>query len=102
MACSLLLAGCGLLGIGGDDDTSGQSDPDTSATSSAPALLAYSDTDLFLSGGNVAWNHFARDVGPDPNQPDFETFAGIFQQVREHEGNTMRLWLHTNGAHTPA
>ncbi len=54
---------------------------------------------VFLSGMNVAWVDFARDIGP--GAPDLETFRTIFRQVGNHGGNAMRLWLHTNGRHTP-
>jgi hypothetical protein len=49
---------------------------------------------------NVAWVQFARDVGP--GRPALHTFDRIFREVREHGGNTLRLWLHTNGRYTPA
>lgn len=91
----LVLGGCGILGIGGDDDDSGE------PTAPRP-LLSYNDNELFLSGGNVAWNNFARDVGPAPNHPEMSTFSDLFQQVSENRGNTLRLWVHTNGVHTPA
>ncbi len=55
---------------------------------------------LFLSGGNVAWIHFARDIGPGETRLDL--FEEIFSEVSMHGGNTMRLWLHTTGAVTPS
>jgi hypothetical protein len=54
---------------------------------------------LFLNGGNIAWIHFARDIGPGTTRLDL--FEQIFREVNEHGGNTMRLWLHTTGAVTP-
>lgn len=56
--------------------------------------------EIFSSGGNVAWIQFARDVGP--GETKLGTFEDIFQQVKNSEGNSMRLWLHTNGQFTPA
>lgn len=97
IGCTLVLGGCGFLGIGEDDDS-----PTDRESRDSSLLLSHSGTNLFLNGGNGAWNHFARDVGPDPNHPDMATFAELFQQVSEQRGNTLRLWLHTNGAHTPA
>ncbi len=94
------MGGCGLLGIGGDESEPTPL-PDTTSSGSAN-LLSYDGTEFFVSGGNVAWNNFARDVGPNPNHPDLSAFSDIFQQVRENRGNVLRLWLHTNGAHTPA
>lgn len=56
--------------------------------------------EIFSSGGNVAWIRFARDVGPGTTE--LGTFESIFQEVQTNSGNTMRLWLHTNGQFTPA
>lgn len=54
---------------------------------------------LFLNGGNIAWVDFAEDIGPGNTQ--FDLFEEMFKEVNEHGGNTMRLWLHTNGQYTP-
>lgn len=59
------------------------------------------DEPLFLSGGNVAWVQFARDIG-GPEGPALATFEDLFETIRERGGNSLRLWLHTNGRHTPA
>lgn len=96
---SLFVASCGFLGMGEDDEAARTERSDTTAS---PLLLSYNGSKLFVTGGNVAWNHFARDVGPNPNHPEMDTFSDIFRQVENHHGNTLRLWLHTNGAHTPA
>jgi len=97
IGCTLVLGACGVLG-----DGEAPAPPDRGSDSPSSALLSYEDTSLFLNGGNVAWNQFARDVGPHPDHPERATFADLFQQVNTHRGNTLRLWLHTNGAHTPA
>ena len=55
---------------------------------------------LFLSGGNIAWINFARDVGPGPT--DMSRFDSIFKSVELHGGNTMRFWVHINGTNSPA
>lgn len=62
--------------------------------------IGFNDQALFLSGGNVAWINFARDIGPGPTQLD--TFDEIFEDVHARGGNAMRLWLHTTGAVSPA
>ncbi len=62
--------------------------------------LPYNSQQLFLSGSNVAWVNFAHDVGPD--NTNFASFRAIFDSVHAHHGNVMRLWLHTNGASSPA
>ena len=62
--------------------------------------VEFNNQQLFLSGANFAWRNFARDIGP--GSTDFEYFQSIFQDVHENGGNSMRLWLHTTGASTPA
>jgi hypothetical protein len=57
------------------------------------------DTDIFLSGGNVAWINFARDIGPGTTRLDL--FEEMFREMHEHGGNSFRLWLHTNGSSSP-
>lgn len=55
---------------------------------------------LFLSGGNIAWLDFGRDVGPGTTRlSELET---MFQNVKGHGGNTMRFWVHITGSNTPA
>ncbi|HLF13733.1 MAG TPA: T9SS type A sorting domain-containing protein [Bacteroidota bacterium] len=53
-----------------------------------------------MSGANVAWVSFANDIGP--GSTNFTTFQRYFDSVHAAGGNVMRLWLHTNGATTPA
>ncbi|HMB94356.1 MAG TPA: discoidin domain-containing protein, partial [Rhodothermales bacterium] len=62
--------------------------------------IRFNDQDLWLSGGNIAWINFARDIGPGPT--DLTRFDEIFQQLHDNGGNAMRIWLHTTGAATPA
>ncbi len=62
--------------------------------------VPFNDQELFLSGGNVAWVNFARDIGPGATS--LQTFDEIFRELKAHGGNAMRLWLHTTGAVTPA
>lgn len=64
--------------------------------------IQFNNQDLFLSGINLAWSSFADDIGPDPSTPDTNHFADVFGQIRANGGNSMRLWLHTTGAYTPA
>jgi hypothetical protein len=54
---------------------------------------------VFLSGANVAWIHFARDIGAGAT--DVEQFEQVFRELRANGGNSMRLWLHTTGEFTP-
>lgn len=62
-------------------------------------LISYNGQELFLNGGNIAWVDFAKDLGPGELQLD--AFEDMFRQVSEHGGNSMRMWLHTTGEHTP-
>lgn len=62
--------------------------------------IAYNGQHLFVSGGNVAWINFARDVGV--NSTPLTQFDALFKQVKQTRGNTMRLWLHTTGGTTPS
>ena len=61
--------------------------------------ILFNGQELWLSGGNVAWINFARDIGP--GNTNLARFEEIFQQLNERGGNAMRLWLHTTGAATP-
>lgn len=102
VACAFFVSACGFLGIGGDEGPPPNEPEEPEPSDTSATLLSYEGKDLFLNGGNVAWNNFARDVGPNPNHPEMTTFSDIFQQVSDKNGSTLRLWLHTNGAHTPA
>jgi len=54
---------------------------------------------IFVSGMNLAWINFGNDVGDAPL--DTNTFKQAIQDVRDAGGNTMRVWLSTNGANDP-
>ena len=62
--------------------------------------ITYNNQQLFLSGANLAWFHFAGDIGPGTT--DLVAFADTFLQFHESGGNAVRWWLHTNGTVTPA
>ncbi len=62
--------------------------------------ITYNNQQLFLSGANLAWFHFAEDIGP--GSTDLVAFADTFLQFHESGGNAVRWWLHTNGTVTPA
>jgi len=73
--------------------------PAISTSAQTPDRISFNDQELWLSGTNVAWVNFARDLGPgEVNLSEFEL---AFSEMRANGGNTMRLWLHTTGAHTP-
>ena len=66
----------------------------------AQSRISYNDRQLFLSGSNIAWVNFARDIGPD--NTNFTAFHTMFDSVHANHGNAMRFWLHTNGQSSPA
>lgn len=92
---TLSLGACDLLGIG--DDGGPSPTPETRPDAS---LISHEGQKLFRSGGNIAWDNFAHDVGPGTT--DMADFRSIFDQVHNHQGNTLRFWVHINGARTPA
>lgn len=54
---------------------------------------------VFLSGSNIAWINYGRDVGP--NSVELSSFDDIFQTMQVKGGNALRLWIHINGTNTP-
>jgi len=54
---------------------------------------------IFVSGQNLAWVNFGNDVGDAAL--DTNTFKQAVQDIRDAGGNTMRVWLSTNGANDP-
>jgi hypothetical protein len=61
--------------------------------------VPYAGRNIFVSGINIAWVDFARDIGP--GAPNLSQFLTEFQTVHNNGGNVLRLWLHTNGKNTP-
>jgi hypothetical protein len=61
--------------------------------------IEHNGQSLFVSGSNVAWINFARDIGPGTTR--FDQFEAMFKELRDSGGNSMRLWLHTTGSSTP-
>ncbi len=70
------------------------------AVSQNHSKIEYNGVPLFMSGANVAWVNFGADIGP--GNTNFTKFGQFFDSVHAAGGNVMRLWLHTNGAVTPA
>jgi len=71
-------------------------------TLQAQDRVSFNGQQLFLNGVNLAWKQFADDIGPSSSTPDLNHFENVFDRVKANGGNCLRLWLHTNGAHTPA
>jgi hypothetical protein len=73
--------------------------PALSAQAARADRVRVGGREFWLSGGNIAWVTFARDVGPGETRLD--TFDRIFRELHENGGNTFRFWLHTTGAASP-
>jgi hypothetical protein len=54
---------------------------------------------IFVAGFNLAWINFAGDVGDQPL--DTARFRAAMKAVADSGGNTMRVWLSTNGSKDP-
>jgi hypothetical protein len=69
------------------------------AAFSQPKRIRYNNQDLFLNGANLAWAHFANDIGPGTT--DTARFMDVMLSMHDKGGNAMRWWLHTDGTYTP-
>ncbi len=54
---------------------------------------------IFVAGFNLAWINFAGDVGDTPLNAT--AFQAALKAVSDSGGNTMRVWLSTNGSKDP-
>lgn len=54
---------------------------------------------IFVAGFNLAWINFANDVGD--RDLDLRAFRKAMKAVADAGGNTMRVWLSTNGSRDP-
>ncbi|MEO7424790.1 MAG: cellulase family glycosylhydrolase [Fibrobacteria bacterium] len=54
---------------------------------------------IFVAGFNLAWINFAGDVGDTPLNET--AFRAAMKAVADSGGNTMRVWLSTNGSKDP-
>lgn len=54
---------------------------------------------IFVAGYNLAWINFAGDVGDSPLNA--AAFRAAMKAVADSGGNTMRVWLSTNGSKDP-
>ena len=69
----------------------------TGAQVNSDNLLQHNGQQLFLSGMNLAWLNFANDL----DNFNEELFTERMDNLSEAGGNTVRWWLHTNGANNP-
>jgi hypothetical protein len=59
--------------------------------------IKHNDKNIFVSGMNLAWIDFAKDL-QDFNK---EIFARVLFEISAEGGNCVRWWLHTNGRYSP-
>ncbi len=81
----------GSLATGGSKAATGGSNAATGGSTSTAGKCG------FLSGLDVAWVSFAKDV-PNPNIAAFNT---VFTNTHAAGGRIIRWWFHTNGTTTP-
>jgi hypothetical protein len=62
--------------------------------------IHYNNQNLFLSGANFAWFHYAGDIGA--GSIDTTAFGDTLLLWHENGGNAVRWWLHTDGTVTPS
>jgi len=67
--------------------------------SAVAGRLVINGNRVFISGMNIAWNNFAKDVGD--NAVSINSFVNQFQQIRDAGGNAVRWWLHTDAKVDP-
>ncbi len=67
-------------------------------TNQTPARIPYRAQGIQLKGFNVAWFDFAKDFGP---VLDEVRLRAALSDVRAAGGNSLRWWLHVDGAFTP-
>lgn len=60
--------------------------------------ILYNGSPVYLSGFNIAWFDFARDVGAGISEPALRV---ALQDVATAGGNTLRWWMHIDGSLTP-
>ena len=70
------------------------------ASLSAQSRITYNERQLFLSGSNIAWVNFARDIGDTVT--NYVAFRSVFDSVSANHGNALRWWLHTTGHYSPS
>jgi hypothetical protein len=59
--------------------------------------IIYNGKPVFLSGMNLAWIHFSKDL----TRFDKKEFTRALDEIANAGGNSMRWWLHIDGTHSP-
>jgi hypothetical protein len=77
---------------------SSSADADEPVGAAPPNRIRHRGKDLYLSGFNIAWFDFAKDIGKGVAE---ERLRQAASDVSSAGGNTLRWWIHTDGTTTP-
>lgn len=91
----LLVFSCSLFVLG---SCASGGKPATESVSEELNVLEHRGQQLFLSGMNLAWIDFGRDL----THFDEARFVTALDELSKAGANTVRWWIHVNGSHTPA
>jgi hypothetical protein len=98
----LLLSGCLRKAVAarsaGPEGASPPAASDEPSYPPPPSRILHRGQELYLSGFNVAWFDFARDVGLGLNEARLRQ---ALTDLTASGGNTLRWWIHTDGSLTP-
>ncbi|KAL3854805.1 hypothetical protein ACJMK2_014054 [Sinanodonta woodiana] len=56
---------------------------------------------IFLSGANMAWYRYCDDFGNNGYAHGESQFRNFLHDVSSHGGNSVRVWVHCEGNHSP-
>jgi mannan endo-1,4-beta-mannosidase len=73
-------------------------EPPVASRAAPPNRIHHRGKALYLSGFNIAWFDFAKDVGKGIDEARLRQAAS---DLVEAGGNTLRWWIHTDGSSTP-
>lgn len=79
-------------------DSTSSADEEAGHPPAPPNRIRHNGEELYLSGFNIAWFDYARDVGKGIDEKRLRQAAS---DVSAAGGNTMRWWIHTDGTTTP-
>lgn len=79
-------------------DADAASDREPLAPVAPPRTVRIGDAEVYLSGFNIAWFDFAKDIGRGLDERRLREALGDLVAVG---GNTLRWWIHTDGTTTP-
>ncbi len=63
--------------------------------------FVYNKERVFLSGVNIAWDHYARDFGSGAYNGVKADFEKYLSSISNAGGNALRVWVHIDGQWSP-